>query len=558
MNDNFENQNNFNTPDSEDEFENISSNSEPQISSETEPDYSKAFSQPEPEEDNGFNSNSGEEQAKPTFEQPTFTNPNNYSGGYGNTNYQSPQYNYSAPQQENRNSYGSAPQQENRNPYSYQPQQQYSPYGYNGEPQKPKKSGEKGKKIVIAILSVAVIIAFAAILASFLDSDRNIFTPQSTSNSEQNVSGNESAPIIDYSPTNGASLKQLSGVQIADKCRPAVVGVMTYSGGQLDGEGSGVVMGKDSTGKYTYIITCAHVISGKGVTYGILTLDEKRYEATLVAYDTRTDIGVLRVEASDLVAAEFGDSSSLKVGETVYAIGNPGGAEYFGSMTDGIISSIDRSIASTYTMTCIQHSAAINPGNSGGALVNSAGQVIGINSSKIAATGYEGMGFAIPMSTVKPIVENLIKNGYVPNRPKLGIQYASVSSYQLYNMVVAIKGLPSGSLVIAGISADSSLANTKAQVGDLIIAVNGKNMDDSSVLLDLIDKGAVGDTLTLTLCRVENRTYKTSTFDVTITLIEDKGTAEEKEETTTDIDGYYYGGANSFEDFFKNYFGFGW
>ena len=206
----------------------------------------------------------------------------------------------------------------------------------------------------------------------------------------------------------------------------------------------------------------------------------------------------------------------------------------------------------------IQTDAAINPGNSGGALVNSAGQVIGINSSKIAATDYEGMGFAIPMATVKPIVENLIRNGYVPNRPKLGIQYASVSSYQLYNMVVAIKGLPAGSLVIAGISADSSLANTKAQVGDLIIAVNGKDMDDSSVLLDLIDKGTVGDTLTLTLCRVENRTYKTSTFDVTITLVEDRGDTDEEEETTTAVDGYYYGGGSSFEDFFKDYFGFGW
>ena len=179
---------------------------------------------------------------------------------------------------------------------------------------------------------------------------------------------------------------------------------------------------------------------------------------------------------------------------------------------------------------------------------------MGINSSKIAATDYEGMGFAVPMSTVKPIVESLIKYKYVPNRPKLGIQYASVSSYQMYSMVVAIKGLPAGSLVIAGISNDSSLAQTDAQVGDLIIAVNGKKMDDSSVLLDLIDKGAVGDTMTLTLCRVESRTYKTSTFDVTITLVEDRGTPQE-EETTSSVDGYNYGGASSFEDFFKQYFG---
>ena len=114
--------------------------------------------------------------------------------------------------------------------------------------------------------------------------------------------------------------------------------------------------------------------------------------------------------------------------------------------------------------------------------------------------------------------------------------------------------------VIAGISQDSSLANTKAEVGDLIIAVNGENMDDSSVLLDLIDTGAVGDTLTLTLCRIEQRTYETTIFDVTITLVEDKGDSYEEEQTTAPNYGgdYYYGGSEDFEDFFNDYFGFGW
>jgi S1-C subfamily serine protease len=124
-------------------------------------------------------------------------------------------------------------------------------------------------------------------------------------------------------------------------------------------------------------------------------------------------------------------------------------------------------------------------------------------------------------------------------------------------MVVSIKGLPQGSLVIAGISADSSLGNTDAQVGDLIIAVNGKDMKDSSVLLDLIETGAVGDTLTLKLCRIDNRTYKTKTFDVTITLVEDKGTSKEETTTQRNDGDYYYGGSGSFEDFFNDYF-FGW
>ena len=369
-----------------------------------------------------------------------------------------------------------------------------------------------------------------------------------------------STTIADTQPsTNAVNVEQVNSVWVAEKVRPSVVGVMTYQNGQLAGEGSGVLWGVDQTGQYTYVVTCAHVIDSEAqLSYGILMLDGTHYEAEMVASDAKTDIGVLKIKATGLPIAELGDSSVLKIGEPVYAIGNPGGSEYFGSITNGIVSAIDRSISATYTMTCIQHNAAINPGNSGGALVNTAGQIVGINSSKISSTDYEGMGFAVPMSIVKPVVEALIQYKYVPNRPKLGIEYATVSSYQLYSIVVSIKGLPQGSLVIAGISSDSSLVNTEAQVGDLIIAVNDKPMDDSSVLLDLIDTGAVGDTLKLTLCRIEERTYKTTTFDVTITLVEDKGSSVEQEETTTQSGDYYYGGAENFEDYFERYFGFDW
>ena len=471
------------------------------------------------------------------------------NGGYGYNN------NYSQPQQ---NGYSQQPPVE---PYNFgrSSGNNVPPVNPNYQNAAPSGGGSsKGKKVAAIVIVIAVIVGIFAAVTAFLPDNSGAKTETTTAagtaeNGETTVASSEQVQI---STTQTAASPQLTAVEVAEKVRPSVVGVMTYEDGQLSGEGSGVAMSVDSTGKYTYIITCAHVISDKGVTFGILTLDGKSYEASMVAYDSRTDIGVLKVEATDIPLAEFGDSTALKVGETVYAIGNPGGSEYFGSITDGIVSAIDRSISSTYNMTCIQHNAAINPGNSGGALDNSAGQVIGINSSKIAATDFEGMGFAVPMSIVKPVVDNLIQYGYVPNRPKLGIEYASVSSYQLYSMVVAIKGLPAGSLVIAGISNDSSLANTDAQVGDLIIAVNGQDMDSSDVLLDLINTGAVGDTLTLTLCRVENRTYKTTTFDVTITLVEDRGTTEE-EETTVQQDGeYYYGGGSSFEDFFNDYFGF--
>lgn len=462
---------------------------------------------------------------------------------------------------------------------------QYSPYTQNSQnqytqnltvPEPPKKNRGKGLLgiIIVACLAVAVVGLIVSILGDKAPNVDDMNTTgvieqqmptvpaeNSTEQAETQSQGANEQPDTETTketePTTIVPVTQeINSIYVAEKVRPSVVGVMTYYEGKLAGEGSGVLMSEKDG--WTYIVTCAHVISEDGVSYGVMLLDGRNFEAKLVAYDERTDIGVVKVEATGLPLAEFGDSTNLRIGEPVYAIGNPGGSEYFGSITNGIISAIDRSVTSTYTMTCIQHNAAINPGNSGGALVNAAGQVIGINSSKIASTEYEGMGFAVPTSIASPVVNALVAYGYVPNRPKLGIEYAPVSSYQLYSLVVSIKGLPQGSLVIAGISEDSSLAGTEAEVGDLIIAVNGKKMDDSSVLLDLIETGAVGDTLTLTLCRIENRTYKTSTFDITITLVEDRGaTQQETTESATKYqeDGYYRGGASSFEDFFNEYFG---
>ncbi len=444
------------------------------------------------------------------------------------------------------------------------------------QPQEPKKS--KGKTFVGIVIVLCLALAVIGMVVALLGDDSgngDITTTTAAGGTSENASGGfvtvptqpttQAVTEIPVPATSAAhstvpstavpSTQIPNSIYVADKVRPSVVGVMTYVEGKVADEGSGVLMSEKDG--WTYIVTCAHVINSDNVTYGILLLDGRQFEAQLVAYDNRTDIGVVKVEATGLPIAEFGDSTSLRIGEPVYAIGNPGGSEYFGSITNGIVSAIDRSVTSTYTMTCIQHNAAINPGNSGGALVNSAGQVIGINSSKIASTEYEGMGFAVPTSIASPIVDALIEHGYVPNRPKLGIEYAPVSSYQLYSLVVSIKGLPQGSLVIAGISEDSSLAGTDAQVGDLIIAVNGKNMDNSSVLLDLIETGSVGDTLTLTLCRIESRTYKTSTFDVVIKLVEDKPSETQQTAPTTQYqdDGYYRGGAGSFEDFFNDYFG---
>ena len=461
---------------------------------------------------------------------------------------------------------------------SYPTNYGYNNQGYNQTYNTPTEKSGSGKKLVVSIVIICVLVAAIAILSSFFGEDNapeisSTTAPHSavptettapttvpaapdTTVAQQQESTDEytTTELQTTAPTTAQSVtqQQINSIWVAEKVRPSVVGVLAYQDGELAGEGSGVLMSEDEGKSCTYVVTCAHVINEPGCEFSILLLDGESYEATVVALDERTDIGVLRVEATGLPLAEFGDSASLKVGEPIYAIGNPGGSEYFGSITNGIVASIDRSISATYTMTCIQHNAAINPGNSGGALVNTAGQVIGINSSKIAKTDYEGMGFAVPSSIFASVVDSLIKYGYVPNRPELGIKYASVSDYQLYSIIVSIKGLPKGSIVIADIPEGSALADSGAQVGDLIIAVNGKKMDTSDVLLDLIDTGAVGDTLTLTLCRVNDRNYETSTFDVTVTLVEDKGSATTttQQQTLPEQDNY-----GDFDSFFDDFFG---
>ena len=293
--------------------------------------------------------------------------------------------------------------------------------------------------------------------------------------------------------------------------------------------------------------------SGTGFTYSVQTEDSKTFDAELIGADAKTDLAVLRIKAKGLSLAEFGDSSSLQVGDPVYAIGNPGGTEFFGSFTSGIVSAIDRSVKNTYTMVCIQHTAAINPGNSGGALVNQYGQVIGINSQKISSTEYEGMGFAIPIKPAQSIINALASYGYVKDRPKLGITYAEALNYQQYSMIIKLRGLPSGSLVISQVSSDSSLANTDVKSGDMIIKVDGKDMTTPNVLLDKIENGKVGDKLTLTLYRVDNN-YNPTEFTVTATLVEEKPQTQQEETTTMQ---QYYDPFDFFNGDFGSFFGNG-
>lgn len=454
----------------------------------------------------------------------------------------------------------------NQGPTGYRPPSEPYKYAYPGSvpPGKKKKGGMKIFAGIAAALFVFIVIALIAVVSG----DKNVNLPEEQTTTgvvSENVDEitTNASPETDAVDSKGAMMPK----SIYQKVLPSSVGILVYDRSKtLASEGTGVLFSESEDSKYTYIVTCAHVINKSVGVISVQLYDGKKYDADIVGFDTRTDIGVLRIEASGLNLAEIGDSSKVFVGDYVYAIGNPGGVEFANSFTDGIVSALDRPVNSSdtgYTTECIQHTAAINPGNSGGALVNSFGQVIGINSMKIIADEYEGMGFSVPSSVFVDVVNELLKNGYVSNRPKLGITYVAASEYSTYGMFVTIKGLPAGSIIIYDISADSSFKGTEVRKGDMIVAVNGKGLDDASYLSKTIEESKVGDRLTLSIVRVFDD-YTFEEFDVTVTLVEDKGgsIASDESDRNSLLPDESQGGNSSsdyfneyFEDYFNEYFG---
>lgn len=465
---------------------------------------------------------------------------------------QSAQYYQSSDQQQSR-------QEPVFSPYSSQYSYNYSTAQSHTEPEKKQKKSSAGKKILALLLAVIVIICGVIGAYSVKNKSQKSVSDNSSSQGGATLKIEDSKSVASVDSSDGLSSEEIYAMN-----QKSNVGIILYTSNQsffssgnsskssnVAGEGSGIVMGPADDKSVIYIITCAHVISNaQSKNYRIVVQDYEgnQYDATYVGADSKTDIGVISVKYTDkLPAAKFGDSSKLVIGETVYAIGNPGGTEFFGSFTKGMVSSIERPVSNEigYEMKSIQHDAAINPGNSGGMLLNSSGQVIGINSSKIASTEYEGMGFAIPITSAQPIINDLIANGHVTNRPKLGITYSPISAYPMYAMVAHYNNLPAGSLIIREIPSKSALTGTKIQAGDLITAVNGEKLETADVLLDKIENGKVGDKLTLTIVRLNESNYEIeSTFDVTVALIEDDGQTE----TTTQA-------TQSIEDFFSPFFG---
>lgn len=283
-------------------------------------------------------------------------------------------------------------------------------------------------------------------------------------------------------------------IAIAQKVMPSVVGVRTYGtynywGHKMTnmelGSGSGIIYSEDG-----YIITNYHVI--EDATSVVVTLsDEQEYEAVIIGADEASDLAVLKIESEQpLPAAEFGTSSDLQIGELVVAIGNPLG--YDNTVTDGIVSGLNRQL-SDYTdeMTLIQTNAAINSGNSGGALVNSRGEVIGINSAKLVASNAEGMGFALSIDEVKPLVEQLIGQGHV-SRPYMGVTIDS--QYQVDEETAERYEIPMG-IMIYDVTDNSPAEKAGLRAGDIIYKVNDTLIQSFDDLSELLDDSQVGDTL---------------------------------------------------------------
>lgn len=303
------------------------------------------------------------------------------------------------------------------------------------------------------------------------------------------------APSIELQPVPEYTDGGYDTTEIFEKVNPSVVSINVYGGTSVSpiGSGTGIVMTEDG-----YIITNAHVVDG-GSSVNIVFEDETQVRGIIIGADADTDIAVVKVDKKGLKAAEFGNSTQLKIGERVVAIGNAGGLS--GTCTQGIISGLNRDVdSSARSLNLIQTSAAINPGNSGGPLVNRFGQVIGITSSKIAATDYEGIGFAIPITEAMPIITSIIENGYVTGRAVLGVQVIELNESNGPR-----NGLPSKGVYIASITVGSDLVNKGVRERDVIVEANGKEIITTNDLLEELEKFSPGDTMNLGIYRPENK-----------------------------------------------------
>ena len=303
---------------------------------------------------------------------------------------------------------------------------------------------------------------------------------------EQSSTVNKDFPTLEQlaAPEDAMSLPD-----IYDKVAPSVVGVScTLRNGSATG--TGIIISEDG-----YIITNAHVVED-AVSVMIVDSEMNEYSAEIIGSDAQTDIAVLKIDETGLTPCEFGSSSNIRIGELTVVIGNPLGFELYGSMSSGIISGLNRSITiGEKKMTLIQTTASITNGNSGGPLINAYGQVIGITSAKVASIYGENLGFAIPIDNAIPIINDLMKYGYVTGRPMIGISGEDITS--IMSMFYRI---PEG-VYVRFITPDSGAELAGIKAGDIIIGADGETVTTMDDLNEIKNRFSAGDTITLTIYR---------------------------------------------------------
>lgn len=401
-------------------------------------------------------------------------------------------------------------------------------YNATVRPKKKKRYVSVPAAVIALVLTAVLSIAGGAAV-----SNTSLFSAKtsdsSSSSSGKKVTVNDN--INNSSSVKGTKTKvntltgeALTTPEIVDKVGPAVVGIInktTYGNaygyygslyGNLNDEveqssGSGVIISSDG-----YIVTNNHVVESATKLSVILSSGEE-YEGKIIGTDASTDLAVVKIEASGLTYAQMGSSSELRVGETAIAIGNPLGQEFAGTTTQGIISGLNRSVTiDNKTMNLIQTDAAINPGNSGGALVNEYGMLIGINTAKISSDTLEGLGFAIPIDEAKPIVQELMTNGYVTGRPVIGLAGRAVTKQdaQAYNMKVGV--------YVSSLTANGPAYMAGIKVGDVIVECEGEPVETVDDINAIKNKKSPGDQLKLKVYRKGNY------VDVTVVLGEEMPT----------------------------------
>ncbi len=300
--------------------------------------------------------------------------------------------------------------------------------------------------------------------------------------------------------------EELTLQELYEKCAPSIVSISAFKGKNVGFFwGSGVVIREDGL-----ILTNTHVL--EDCDRAVVTLDDgSEYESELIGADSISDIALLKIDAKGLASAEMGESNVLRVGDRVAAIGNPLGEDFRNTLTDGIISAIERGM--TYngrSMTLLQTNTAINEGNSGGALFNLYGQVIGITNMKMMSSysSIEGIGFAIPSATVCKVVNALLKDGEVKGRPAIGITVGAIPENAMDHYE-----LPEG-LYVSAVSDGSDAKEKGIMPGDIITAVNGTEVRTTEEISKIKDELQVGDTMTMSVWR------DGESMEITITLVD--------------------------------------